>query len=62
LLNPFGLAFEEVTAGNLVKVDLHGKVVDGSAARVNPSGFAIHGAIHAARPDAAGAPHQPGVR
>jgi ribulose-5-phosphate 4-epimerase/fuculose-1-phosphate aldolase len=52
LINPFGLAFEEITASSLVKVDLHGKVVDGSGARVNPSGFAIHGAIHAARPDA----------
>jgi ribulose-5-phosphate 4-epimerase/fuculose-1-phosphate aldolase len=26
-------------------------VVDGSAAAVNPSGFAIHGAVHAARPE-----------
>jgi ribulose-5-phosphate 4-epimerase/fuculose-1-phosphate aldolase len=26
-------------------------VVDGSGARVNPSGFAIHGAVHAARPE-----------
>jgi len=52
LINRFGLAFEEVTASNLVKVDLKGKVVDGSGARVNPSGFAIHGTIHAARPDA----------
>ena len=53
LLNRFGLRFDEVTASNLVKVDAHGQVVDGSGARVNPSGFAIHGAVHAARPDAA---------
>ncbi|NML17222.1 class II aldolase/adducin family protein [Azohydromonas caseinilytica] len=51
LLNEFGLAFEEVCASNLVKVDLHGRVVDGSGRRVNPSGFAIHGAVHAARTD-----------
>lgn len=51
LLNEFGLAFEEVTASSLVKVDVHGRVVDGSGRRVNPSGFAIHGAVHAARPD-----------
>jgi len=51
LINRFGLLFDEVTASNLVKVDLQGRVVDGSGARVNPSGFAIHGAVHAARPE-----------
>jgi ribulose-5-phosphate 4-epimerase/fuculose-1-phosphate aldolase len=51
LLNEFGLGFDEVCASNLVKVDLQGRVVDGTGRRVNPSGFAIHGAIHAARPD-----------
>lgn len=53
LINRFGLLFDEVTAGNLVKVDTLGRVVDGSGVMVNPSGFAIHGAVHAARPDAA---------
>jgi ribulose-5-phosphate 4-epimerase/fuculose-1-phosphate aldolase len=51
LLNEFGLAFDEVRASDLVKVDVHGRVVDGSGRRVNPSGFAIHGAVHAARAD-----------
>jgi len=51
LINPFGMLFEEITASSLVKVDLRGRVVDGSGTRVNPSGFAIHGAVHAARPD-----------
>lgn len=51
LINPFGALFEEITAGSLVKVDLNGRAVDGSGARVNPSGFAIHGAVHAARPE-----------
>ena len=51
LINRFGLMFDEVCASNLVKVDLHGRVVDGSGAKVNPSGFAIHGAVHAARPE-----------
>lgn len=51
LINPFGARFDEITASALVKVDTSGRVVDGSARRVNPSGFAIHGAIHAARPD-----------
>lgn len=52
LINRFGLRFAEVRPDNLVKVDVRGRVIDGSAAPVNPSGFAIHGAVHAARPDA----------
>jgi ribulose-5-phosphate 4-epimerase/fuculose-1-phosphate aldolase len=52
LINRFGLRFDEVRPDNLVKVDVHGRVIDGSNAPVNPSGFAIHGAVHAARPDA----------
>jgi ribulose-5-phosphate 4-epimerase/fuculose-1-phosphate aldolase len=51
LINPFGARFDEITATCLVKVDTSGRVIDGSRAPVNPSGFAIHGAIHAARPD-----------
>lgn len=51
LINRFGLLFDEICASNLVKVDVHGNVVDASGACVNPSGFAIHGAVHAARPD-----------
>lgn len=51
LINEFGLGFDEVTASNLVKVNLRGEVVDGSGRPVNPTGFAIHGAVHAARPD-----------
>ena len=51
LINEFGLGFDEVTASNLVKVNLHGDVVDGSGRQVNPTGFTIHGAVHAARPD-----------
>jgi ribulose-5-phosphate 4-epimerase/fuculose-1-phosphate aldolase len=51
LLNEFGLGFDEVRASDLVKVDVRGRVVDGTNRRVNPSGFAIHGAVHAARAD-----------
>jgi ribulose-5-phosphate 4-epimerase/fuculose-1-phosphate aldolase len=51
-INEFGLGFDEVCASNLVKVDVHGRVADGTGRRVNPSGFAIHGAVHAARPEA----------
>ena len=53
LINAFGLGFDEVRASNLVKVDVAGRVIDGSGRPVNPTGFTIHGAIHAARPDVA---------
>lgn len=52
LINQFGLGFDEVRASNLVKVDVNGQVVDGSGRAVNRSGFAIHGAVHEARPEA----------
>ena len=52
LVNAFGLAFEEVTASNLVKVDLEGNVLDGSEFGINPAGFTIHSAIHEVREDA----------
>lgn len=51
LINTFGMTFDEITASSLVKVDAQGRVVDGSHRPVNPTGFTIHGAIHAARPD-----------
>ncbi|KXI27640.1 class II aldolase/adducin family protein [Paraglaciecola hydrolytica] len=51
LVNAFGLTFEEVTASNLVKVDLAGKVLDGSPYQINPAGFTIHSAIHEVRHD-----------
>ncbi len=53
LINPFGARFDEITASSLVKVDVAGRVADGSGASVNPTGFAIHGAVHSARADAA---------
>lgn len=51
LINPFGLFFDEVCASSLVKVNTRGEKLDASPHAVNPTGFAIHGAIHAARPD-----------
>lgn len=51
LINPFGLLYEEVSASNLVKVDVHGHLVDDVGLEVNPAAFVIHGAIHAARPE-----------
>jgi ribulose-5-phosphate 4-epimerase/fuculose-1-phosphate aldolase len=52
LINQFGLLYNEITASNLVKIDVDGRVVDGSDARVNAPGFTIHSAIHMAREDA----------
>lgn len=52
LINQFGLMYNEITASNLVKIDIDGQVVDGSGAKVNVPGFTIHSAIHAARDDA----------
>src|SRR5882762_1619227 len=52
LLNPYGMMFEEVTASSLVKVDLDGSKVMDSPYQVNPAGFTIHSAVHAARADA----------
>ncbi|POA79670.1 class II aldolase/adducin family protein [Pseudomonas sp. DP16D-R1] len=52
LINPYGLMFEEITASNLVKIDLSGQAVEPSPFPVNPAGFVIHSAIHGAREDA----------
>ena len=51
LINPFGLLYHEVTASNLVKVDLTGKIIGDSDYPVNPAGFTIHSAVHGARED-----------
>ncbi|MEH2566210.1 class II aldolase/adducin family protein [Bradyrhizobium sp. AZCC 2289] len=52
LINRFGLLYSEITASNLVKIDVDGRVVDGSDAPVNAPGFTIHSAIHIARDNA----------
>lgn len=54
LINPYGMRFEEVTASNLVTVDIDGNIVDDPLnLGINPAGFTIHSAVHAARHDAA---------
>lgn len=53
LINPYGFFFEEITASSLVKVDLDGGIVWAPPGMfINPAGFTIHSAIHAAREDA----------
>jgi ribulose-5-phosphate 4-epimerase/fuculose-1-phosphate aldolase len=53
LINPYGMRFDEVTASNLVTVDLDGNLIDDPLGLgINPAGFTIHSAVHAARADA----------
>src|SRR5215510_13392824 len=52
LLNPYGMMFDEVTASSLVKIDLDGNKMMDSPYFINPAGFTIHSAVHAAREDA----------
>ncbi|WP_371194614.1 class II aldolase/adducin family protein [Glaciecola sp. SC05] len=50
LINAFGLAFEEITASNLVKIDIHGNIIQPDCPfDINPAGFTIHSAVHIAR-------------
>ena len=53
LINPYGLLFDEITASSLVKVDMACNKLHESPFPVNPAGFTIHSAVHAARPDVA---------
>ncbi len=52
LINPYGMLFSEITASSLVKVDLEGAKIGPTDYDINPAGFTIHSAVHAAREDA----------
>lgn len=53
LINPFGLHYSEVTASNLVKIDVAGNKLDAdNPYPVNPAGFTVHAAIHEGVPAA----------
>ena len=52
LINPYGFGFDEITASSLVKIGLDGQPVLDTPHPVNPAGFTIHSAVHAAREDA----------
>ena len=52
LINPYGFLFDEITASSLVKVDIDGNIISDTPHFINPAGFTIHSAIHAAREDA----------
>lgn len=51
LINPFGRGYNEITPGNLVKIDIDGNKLNDSPYPVNVAGYTIHSAIHSARPD-----------
>lgn len=64
LINPFGFGWDEMTASNLVKIDLEGNIQSDVDCEINRAGFVIHSAIHAARPDVTHIIHhhsEPGV-
>ena len=48
LINRFGLRYDEVTASNLLEIDLEGNIVSGEG-DINYTGYIIHGAVHKAR-------------
>ncbi|MDO7843639.1 class II aldolase/adducin family protein [Sphingomonas immobilis] len=55
-VNPLGMHFSRITAGDLLLVDHNSKVIHGSGS-LNRAAFAIHSAIHHARPDVIAACH-----
>jgi ribulose-5-phosphate 4-epimerase/fuculose-1-phosphate aldolase len=55
-VNPFGLSFTRVEVDDLIQVDHNGQILEGNRP-LNNAAFAIHGAIHAARPDVVAACH-----
>ena len=52
LINTFGLHYSEVTASNLLKIDVQGNKLDSNPWPVNPAGFTVHAAIHEGLPGA----------
>ena len=55
-VNPFGLHFSRVKVSDLLLVNARGEIVVG-AGPLNRAAFAIHAAIHHARPDVVAAAH-----
>ena len=55
-VNPFGLHFSQVRVSDLVLVNEHGEVVEGSRP-INEAAFAIHSRLHMVRPDVVAAAH-----
>ncbi|MBM3517233.1 MAG: class II aldolase/adducin family protein [Alphaproteobacteria bacterium] len=53
----FGLLFADITASRLMKVDLAGANIGGTADRVNPAGWVVHQAVYEAVPEAQSVMH-----
>lgn len=51
LINPYGMMFDEITASSLVRIDQQGNKINPEDYDINPAGFTIHSAVHAARED-----------
>lgn len=56
-VNPFGLSFRQIKMSDLILVNEKGEIVAGKHKQVNGAAFAIHAAVHAARPDVVAAAH-----
>ena len=56
LVNPYGLAFAEITASSLLLCDLHGNVLEGEG-KPEATAFYIHARLHKAKPRAKAAFH-----
>ncbi|MGH9139049.1 MAG: class II aldolase/adducin family protein [Acidimicrobiales bacterium] len=59
-VNPFGKSFKQIRVSDLICCDHTGAVVEGTWP-VNAAAFAIHSAVHAARPDVVAAAHSHSV-
>jgi ribulose-5-phosphate 4-epimerase/fuculose-1-phosphate aldolase len=55
-VNPFGMHFSQIKVSDLILVNYNGEVVEGNQP-VNKAAFAIHSALHKARPDVIAAAH-----
>jgi ribulose-5-phosphate 4-epimerase/fuculose-1-phosphate aldolase len=53
LMTPFGLLFDEISAGDLLNMDANGRLLRASAHLPNAAGFVIHSAIYSQRKDVA---------
>ncbi len=53
LINAYGFLYDEITASNLVTIDIDGQVIDNPNPQydINAAGYVIHSAVHVARPD-----------
>jgi ribulose-5-phosphate 4-epimerase/fuculose-1-phosphate aldolase len=52
LINPYGMLYEEMSASDMVKIDIDGNVLfNATGYGINKAGYVIHSAIHRARHD-----------